>query len=417
MKLRPLPSDPPKRNKAQTDFADPQQAVSNYLDAILHEATVQAELEEVTESLLADHGMGQHSPESMVESTLAEPVPEAMPEDQPDDNTRPVTDTQSEGVIPEQETSEPTQSELVETALNSQLEETRAEIPVDEVSPDNQTAEASVPEPENEDVLPESVEQVVGETESEVTDLAPDLTSEPATSQEAEEPNSPEGFIDQLNTEPSESVSPEAASETAFDTSSESKPQIEADSSTSEQSEQDEPVLEIPTELVINDTPIEELMAWQDNGRPGWAQEPFDCLLFKVDGLTLGVPMVLLGTIYPKESEFTSLFEQPDWFLGLMRSHDDRNIRVVDTANLVMPERYDASSRDSVSFAIGVFGCDWALGSHHIIGSQTIGVEEVKWRSQRTTRPWLAGTIKEKMCALVDPKAFVDILLEHNSPS
>ncbi|ERV12963.1 CheW domain-containing protein [Pseudomonas aeruginosa BL17] len=58
-----------------------------------------------------------------------------------------------------------------------------------------------------------------------------------------------------------------------------------------------------------------------DDGRPAWAAEPFECLLFDVAGLTLAVPLVCLGSIYPLENqELTPLFGQPDWFLGILPS-------------------------------------------------------------------------------------------------
>ncbi|MFY0665893.1 MAG: chemotaxis protein CheW [Natronospirillum sp.] len=153
------------------------------------------------------------------------------------------------------------------------------------------------------------------------------------------------------------------------------------------------------------------VLAWKENGRPGWAQNRFDCLLFKVDGLALAVPMLLLGTIYQMDSELTSLFDQPEWFLGLLRVHDGRNIRVVDTAQLVMPERYRPEAVESLAYAIGIHECDWAMGCHEVIGSITLTPDDVKWRTERTRRPWLAGTVVDHMCALIDLDAFESQLL------
>lgn len=158
----------------------------------------------------------------------------------------------------------------------------------------------------------------------------------------------------------------------------------------------------------------EKLSTWKAGELPDWAGEQFDCLMFKVDGLTLGVPMLLLGTLYPIESDLTPLFDQANWFLGLMRTGDDKNIRIVDTAALVMPNKQDKKHDSNYQFAIGIFGTDWAMGAHHISGSKLISTSQVKWRTSRTSRAWLAGTIKEEMCAIVDPKAFVDLLLERN---
>jgi purine-binding chemotaxis protein CheW len=155
-----------------------------------------------------------------------------------------------------------------------------------------------------------------------------------------------------------------------------------------------------------------DLSRWLENGRPGWAQQRFDCLVFVVDGLKLAVPLILLGNIHTLDRDLTPLFDQPAWFLGLLPVQNGRNLRVVDTARLVMPERYRAESVDELAFGVGVYGSDWAFGCHQIEGSISIQPESVKWRSSRTSRPWLAGTIIDRMCALVDLNEFARSVFE-----
>ena len=59
----------------------------------------------------------------------------------------------------------------------------------------------------------------------------------------------------------------------------------------------------------------------ETDGRPAWASEAFECLLFDVAGLTLAVPLVCLGSIYSLAGhELTPLFGQPEWFLGILPS-------------------------------------------------------------------------------------------------
>jgi len=36
--------------------------------------------------------------------------------------------------------------------------------------------------------------------------------------------------------------------------------------------------------------------------------------------------------------------------------------------------------------------------------------DQVRWRTERTRRRWLAGTVIEHMCALIDPPAFAEML-------
>lgn len=148
--------------------------------------------------------------------------------------------------------------------------------------------------------------------------------------------------------------------------------------------------------------PCFEPSAWAANGRPQWAQQKFECLLFTTGGLKLAVPLVELGSIYPLESDdINRIFGQIDWFLGLIRIKQG-NLRVVDTARVVMPERYDTAMPEAYRFVISLSACDWALGADAIGGTVVLDPEQVRWRGERSKRPWLAGTVVEQMCALLD---------------
>ncbi|MEH3023316.1 MAG: chemotaxis protein CheW [Pseudomonas oryzihabitans] len=144
------------------------------------------------------------------------------------------------------------------------------------------------------------------------------------------------------------------------------------------------------------------------DGRPEWGEEPFECLLFDVAGLTLAAPLVCLGSIYPlTDEELTPLFGQPDWFLGLLPCQAG-NLRVLDTARWVMPERYRDDYREGLKFVISLQGLDWGLAVHGVSHSVRLDPAEVKWRNQRANRPWLAGTVIDQMCALLDVAALAE---------
>jgi purine-binding chemotaxis protein CheW len=147
-----------------------------------------------------------------------------------------------------------------------------------------------------------------------------------------------------------------------------------------------------------------------DDGRPVWAAEPFECLLFDVAGLTLAVPLVCLGSIYPLAGhDLTPLFGQPDWFLGILPGQNG-NLKVLDTARWVMPERYRDDYREGLQYVISVQGYEWGLAVHQVSRSVRLDPSEVKWRSQRQQRPWLAGTVIDQMCALLDVSALAELI-------
>ncbi|ROL68313.1 chemotaxis protein CheW [Pseudomonas chlororaphis] len=146
------------------------------------------------------------------------------------------------------------------------------------------------------------------------------------------------------------------------------------------------------------------------NDRPSWAAEPFECLLFDVAGLTLAVPLVCLGSIYSLAGhELTPLFGQPEWFLGILPSQAG-NLKVLDTARWVMPDRYRDDFRQGLQYVISVQGYEWGLAVHQVSRSLRLDPNEIKWRSHRGQRPWLAGTVIEHMCALLDVSELAELI-------
>ncbi len=166
-----------------------------------------------------------------------------------------------------------------------------------------------------------------------------------------------------------------------------------------------EPVAELnkPLGLIVPPPPA-------GSQRPEWAAEPFECLLFDVAGLTLAVPLVCLGAIYPLDGqELTPLFGQPDWFLGILPCQAG-NLKVLDTARWIMPERYREDFRQGLQYVISVQGYEWGLAVHQVSRSLRLDPNEIKWRAQRGHRPWLAGTVIEHMCALVDVAELAELI-------
>jgi len=148
----------------------------------------------------------------------------------------------------------------------------------------------------------------------------------------------------------------------------------------------------------------------ETDGRPAWAAEPFECLLFDVAGLTLAVPLVCLGSIYSLAGhELTPLFGQPEWFLGILPSQAG-NLKVLDTARWVMPDRYRDDFRQGLQYVISVQGYEWGLAVHQVSRSLRLNPNEIKWRTHRGQRPWLAGTVIEHMCALLDVAELAELI-------
>ncbi len=142
-------------------------------------------------------------------------------------------------------------------------------------------------------------------------------------------------------------------------------------------------------------------LVWGDNGRPLWAEGEFDVLLFDVAGLSLAVPLVALGHIVPLDSKLTHLQGQSEWFMGIL-SASVGDIRTVNTALFVMPERYKPNFLETAKYVVTIDGLPWGLAVDDVHQPIRLGPDDVKWRTERSKRPWLAGTVKSHMCALID---------------
>lgn len=174
-----------------------------------------------------------------------------------------------------------------------------------------------------------------------------------------------------------------------------------------------------PAAEQVIETPAEP--APQAMGRPDWAQERFQVLLFQVAGLKMAVPLVELNGVIPwDDAQVTEMPNHQSWFLGL-RDHLDQRVKLIDIAAVVLPrDRYAAlgpadSSRLSKIVLIDNYA--WGLACEDVAEVITLEPDEVKWRTVEGGRPWLAGTVINHMCALLNSAAFAQSLRTEGLPN
>jgi len=141
-----------------------------------------------------------------------------------------------------------------------------------------------------------------------------------------------------------------------------------------------------------------------------YRQGDFQALFFNVGGLTVAVPLIELGGIH-KIDKTTTLMGKPDWFKGVMLYRDEK-INVVDTALWVMPEKCDEKMKSSLSYqyVIMLSASAWGLTAENLVDTVVLNQDEVKWLDSPSKRPWLAGLVKDKMCALLDVDSLIQLL-------
>jgi len=145
---------------------------------------------------------------------------------------------------------------------------------------------------------------------------------------------------------------------------------------------------------------------------PDWAEQEFQCLLFHVVGITLAVPLVKLNGVIPWNDELTPMPGHSAAFLGILR-HLDKNVQVMDTAEVILPDgqRQQISPvADRVQKILLMDEGKWGLACDDIGEVISLKNTDVRWRTAEGRRAWLAGTVSERLCALLDTDALAIIL-------
>lgn len=158
------------------------------------------------------------------------------------------------------------------------------------------------------------------------------------------------------------------------------------------------------------DKTYETLKKKSESGLQDRVSERFQALFFEVAGLTMAVPLIDLGGIHQID-KIGPLFGKPEWFMGVML-HRDEKINVVNAAKWVMPEKYTQKLEDALNYqyVIMLAESDWGFASDKLINTVELSKADVKWRQADSKRPWLAGMVKERMCALIDVYQLISLL-------
>ncbi|RDH81145.1 MAG: hypothetical protein DIZ80_13595 [endosymbiont of Galathealinum brachiosum] len=171
-----------------------------------------------------------------------------------------------------------------------------------------------------------------------------------------------------------------------------------------------QPEIKTETEVELQLEPEEEV---PESGVPEWAESRFQCLLFNVSGLKMAVPLVKLNSVIPWDENITETPNQTDWYLGLVQ-HLQNQVKVIDTALLVMPENrhkvLENNSENRLGHILLVDDYKWGLACTSIGDVIWLDKDEVKWRKNKSTRAWLSGTSLEHLCAIMDTEVFAKML-------
>lgn len=178
-------------------------------------------------------------------------------------------------------------------------------------------------------------------------------------------------------------------------------------------------IVEVEEQLEIEVTTKREVVhetVHEHAGTPEWAESRFQCLLFQVGGLSLAVPLVKLNGVISWSEKVVETPNQTDWYLGVLMNLGNK-VEVIDTAVMVLPPEHrkelSAEPSERLSHILLVDEQRWGLACDSIGEVVWLNKDDVKWRSNKTKRPWLLGTAIDHMCAVMDTEAFAE-MLGHN---
>ncbi|MFT6985352.1 MAG: purine-binding chemotaxis protein CheW [Psychromonas sp.] len=135
-------------------------------------------------------------------------------------------------------------------------------------------------------------------------------------------------------------------------------------------------------------------------------ENEFQVLFFELAGLTFAVPLTDLGGIHHLDKSLNFLLGKPDWFSGVM-THGESLYNIVDTAKWI---NIEGSKAQNYTHYILLGSTEWGLSCEKLLGTETLTSSQIKWRKVQGKRPWLAGMVKEKMCALIHAEELVKLL-------
>ena len=145
-------------------------------------------------------------------------------------------------------------------------------------------------------------------------------------------------------------------------------------------------------------------------GAEALAEDEFQILLFDVSGVKFAVPLDKLNGILEWSGDIAPMPNSSDWFVGILVEREQQ-IKIIDTAVVVVPSKFRVEHvAEDLQKIILIGDSTWGLACNAVSEIITLKQSDVRWRKDSSKRPWLAGTVIEHMCALLDVDEFADML-------
>jgi len=151
----------------------------------------------------------------------------------------------------------------------------------------------------------------------------------------------------------------------------------------------------------------EELEIPSDEWQNINVEDEFQVLFFELNQVTFAIPLTDLGGIYPLDKTLNAIPGKPSWLSGVI-NHSDRLYNIVDSASW-LKFTHDTHELNYTHFIV-LGDSGWGLSCEKLCGASLLKKEQVRWRENEGSRPWLAGMVKDKMCVLIHAQELAKLL-------
>lgn len=139
---------------------------------------------------------------------------------------------------------------------------------------------------------------------------------------------------------------------------------------------------------------------------------PLQCLMFRVGGHLLSVPLVQLGSVVNWSDTLTRLPQSPPWLLGLIKVRDV-NLRVVDSSCLL---QMATPGEINPEHLLVLDDSGWAITCDHLEQVVNVEYEDVQWKTD-SGGGMILGTIRESLATLLSPPGIAAELNARGEPA
>ena len=129
---------------------------------------------------------------------------------------------------------------------------------------------------------------------------------------------------------------------------------------------------------------------------------PLQCLMFKVAGSLLSIPLIEMQGVVNWTDNLTRLPQEPDWMLGILK-HREHNIRIVDSVKIL---QIKTDGFETPAHVLVLGDEKWGITCDQTDEVVTLEFDDIQWH-EKTDNTMTLGTIRDSLASLLSPQGII----------